>query len=81
MCSSDLWKKAYADGKLDNEPTTETGYKDKIEQLERMVGRLTMDSDILKKALKYATCHQRSNGNSSEIISPSLETYKGGARC
>lgn len=43
------WQKAYELGKLDNEPTTEEGYKQKIAQLERKVGQLTMEVDVLKK--------------------------------
>ena len=45
------WQKAYELGKLDNEPTTEEGYKQKIAQLERMVGQLTMENAVLKKVL------------------------------
>lgn len=75
------WKKAYSDGRLDNEPTTEAGYQDKLAELERMVGRLTMENELLKKALKLASRYQKSNGKSSEIISSPLETQKGGARC
>ncbi len=74
------WKKDYLDGKLDNEPVTDAGYKGKIEQLERMVGQLTMDKELLKKALKSANNHQKSNGKCSEIISPLTKTPKGGAR-
>ena len=74
------WKKDYLDGKLDNEPVTDAGYKHKIEQLERMVGQLTMDKELLKKALKSANSHQRSNGKCSEIISPLTRRSKGGAK-
>ena len=42
------WQKACELGKLDNEPITEEGYKDKIAQLERKEGQLTMDVDVLK---------------------------------
>lgn len=72
------WKKDYADGKLDNEPTTETGYQEKIAQLERMVGRMTMENDVLKKALRHV--HQQSNDGSSQIISPLSVVSKGGAK-
>jgi len=74
------WKKDYLDGKLDNEPVTDAGYKGKIEQLERMVGQLTMDKELLKKALKSANNHQKSSGKCSEIISPLTKTPRGGAR-
>jgi len=74
------WKKDYLDGKLDNEPVTDSGYKQKIEQLERMVGQLTMDKELLKKALKSANNHQRSNEKFSEIISPLTRRSKGDAK-
>ena len=74
------WKKDYLDGKLDNEPVTDAGYKHKIEQLERKVGQLTMDNELLKKALKSASNQKRSNGVSSEIISPLTRMSGGGAR-
>ena len=75
------WKKDYADGRLNNEPTTENGYKDKIAELERMIGRLAMDNDLLKKALQLTSCRHQSNGNSSVKTSPSLKVSKGGVRC
>ena len=74
------WKQDYLDGKLDNEPVTDAGYKHKIEQLERKVGQLIMDNELLKKALKSSSNPQRSNGRFSEIISPLTKMYIGGAR-
>ncbi len=74
------WKKDYADGKLDNEPSTELGYQEKIVQLERMVGRLTMEKDALKKALRSAHQHQQSKDSSSQITSPLSVASKGGAK-
>jgi len=35
------WKKQYSRGKFNNEPTEEAALKDRIEKLERLVGRLT----------------------------------------
>ena len=34
------WKKRYSRGKFDNKPTEEAALKDRIEKLERLVGRL-----------------------------------------
>ena len=75
------WKKDYADGKLNNEPRTEVGYNDKIADLERMIGRLTMDNQLLKKALQLTSCHQQSSDSLSKTTSPSLEVSKGGVKC
>ncbi|MBU2614770.1 MAG: transposase [Elusimicrobia bacterium] len=33
------WTEAFEHGRLNNEPTTEAGLQEKIEKLERMVGR------------------------------------------
>ena len=74
------WKKAYLDGKLDNEPVTEAGYKYKIEQLERKIGQLTMDNELLKKVLQSENNRKKSGGRSSEIISPLTRMSKGGAK-
>ena len=74
------WKQDYLYGKLDNEPVTDAGYKHKVEQLERRVGQLTMDNELLKKALKSANNHPKKNGRCSEIISPLTRRSKGGAK-
>jgi len=74
------WKKDYADGKLDNEPSTEAGYQERIAQLERMVGRLTMEKDALKKALRSVHQQQQPNDGSSQITSPLSVVSKGGAK-
>jgi transposase len=74
------WKKDYLDGKLDNEPVTDAGYKHKIEQLERKIGQLTMDNELLKKAIKSASNQKRSNGVCSGIVSPLTRMSGGGAR-
>ena len=74
------WKKDYAEGKLDNEPSTDAGYQEKIAQLERMVGRLTMEKDVLKKALRSVQQQQRSNAGSSQITSSLSVVSKGGVK-
>ena len=45
------WKKAYSLGRHNNEPTTEAGYQEKIDKLERKVCQLTMENDVLKAAI------------------------------
>jgi transposase len=74
------WKKDYAEGKLDNEPSTDAGYQEKIAQLERMVGRLTMEKDVLKKALRSVQQQHRSNAGSSQITSSLSVVSKGGVK-
>jgi len=36
------WKRQYSRGRFNNEPTKEAALKDRIEQLERLVSRLTL---------------------------------------
>jgi len=45
------WKKQYARGKLNNEPTGEGAPLERIGKLEQMLGKLTLEKDFLKKAL------------------------------
>ena len=42
--------------------------QDKIEKLERMVGKLAMDNEFLKKALQNNVSHQSGKENSSGPI-------------
>lgn len=45
------WKRQYSRGKSNNEPTEEAALKDRIEQLEKLVGRLTLENEFIKKGL------------------------------
>ena len=69
------WKKQYSLGKLNNEPIKEAALQDRVEQLERLVGKLTLENEFLKKALQNNVNHRGrkgslSNGKSSK---PSAE--------
>ena len=46
----------------DQRGTNAKGAKDRIVELERMIGRLTMENDILKKAKSWLGATRRSNG-------------------
>lgn len=66
------WKKQYARGKFNNEPTAEAALKDRIEKLERLVGRLTLENEFLKKGLEHSLSRSDRNEKSSssgEILS------------
>jgi len=56
------WKRQYSRGKFNNEPTEEGGLRDRIEQLERLVGRLTLENEFLKKGLQNSLSQSRRNG-------------------
>jgi len=59
------WKKQYGRGKFNNEPTAEAALKDRIEKLERLVGRLTLENEFLKKGLQNNLSRSERNGKSS----------------
>ena len=73
------WKKQYSRGKFNNEPTVEAALKDRIEKLERLVGRLTLENEFLKKGLQNSLCQSERNGKSSASGSASSAVYEKGA--
>ena len=72
------WKKQYSRGKFDNEPTDEGALKDRIEQLERLVGRLTLENEFLKKGLQHSLSQSQRSGKSSPLSSTSSGISAGG---
>lgn len=67
------WRRQYGRGKYDNEPTSEGLMSDRIRELERMVGRLTMENDLLKRAARLSMQKAESlqsgrNGSSSRSV-------------
>lgn len=75
-----LWEREYFDGMLDSKLVKENGYEHKIAQLERKIGQLTMDNELLKKALRSVDNLREISEKSSEIISPLTRMSKGGAK-
>ena len=59
------WKRQYSRGKFNNEPTEEAALKDRIEKLERLVGRLTLENEFLKRGLQNSLNQYQRNGKSS----------------
>ena len=73
------WKKQYSRGKFNNEPTEEGALKDRIEKLERLVGRLTLENEFLKKGLQHSISQSQRNGKSSPLSNTSSGISAGGA--
>ena len=65
------WKKQYSLGKFNNEPIEEAALRDKIEKLERLVGRLTLENEFLKKGLQVSVSQSQRNGK----LSPGASTF------
>ncbi len=73
------WKKQYGRGRFNNEPTAEAALVDRIEKLERLVGRLTLENEFLKKGLQNSLSQSPKNGKSSANGSTSSAASGGGA--
>ena len=74
------WKNRYLEGKLiEGKSANVKTLEAKIKDLEQMVGRLTMDNELLKKAMEYTL--QRRKENSLPITAKNLEGSNGGAKC
>ncbi|MEA3485148.1 MAG: transposase [Candidatus Aerophobetes bacterium] len=73
------WKRQYARGKFDNEPVQGAAMLDRINKLEQMLGKLTLENEFLKKALRNSLKEQERKENSLPLITPLSEVSKGGA--
>jgi transposase len=69
------WRKRYAEGKLE-ETASPSDKDERIKELERMVGRLTMENELLKKGVRFALL--RENERSSTISGPISNRSSGG---
>lgn len=70
------WREKYKRGQLDNEPTPEGAQLNKVAELERKVGQLTMENDLLKKAREL---YQKRINEQSSLMRPAA-VFKGGAK-
>lgn len=59
------WKKQYNRGRFNNEPTEEAALRDRVEKLERLVGRLTLENEFLKRGWQNSLSQAGRNGKSS----------------
>jgi len=59
------WKRQYARGKFNNEPTEEAALRDRVEKLERLVGKLALENEFLKRGLQNSLGQAERNGRSS----------------
>jgi len=73
------WKKQYSRGKFNSEPTDEATLRDRVEKLERLVGKLTLENEFLKKGLQSSFSQPRRNGLSSSNGGHSSVVSGGGA--
>ncbi len=85
------WRRHYGEGKLEEtvnpsgsggvvgrEELTTPPRDERIKELERMVGRLTMENELLKKGARFALARQ--NERSSLISGPTTNRSSGAAK-
>ncbi len=73
------WKKRYEGrGLVEGPSQSEKALSARNSELERMVGRLTMENELLKKTVEYTLRRRREN--SSPITAKSLAASRGGAK-
>ena len=72
------WKKQYADGKLDLEPSREADLEARVRELERLLGKVTMENEFLKKAVRNSLKQAEIKRSSLPKTTPSSKVLKGG---
>jgi transposase-like protein len=73
------WKRQYADGKLDPEPSREAELEARVHELERLLGKVTLENEFLKKAVRNSLKQAQKKESSLPRTAPSSKTLKGGA--
>jgi transposase len=73
------WKRQYAQGKLDPEPSREAELASRVRELERLVGKLTLENEFLKKAIRNSLKESERKDASLPKIAPLSKAFKGGA--
>jgi len=70
------WKEQYAQGRLADSEGAGESQQQRIQELERMVGQLTMENALLKRAVAYTL--QRRSEASSPLSGPRAARSRGG---
>ena len=72
------WKRYYSEGKLDPEPSKEAEPAARVRELERLVIKLTLENELLKKALQRRLKQTEKSGSSLPRIAPLSKAFKRG---
>jgi transposase len=73
-----IWKRHYAQGKLDPEPSREAELAARVRELERLLGKVTLENEFLKKAVQNSLKQAEKRGASLSKIAPLSKAFKGG---
>jgi transposase len=72
------WKKQYAQGKLDSDTSREAELQARVRDLEQLLGKLTLENEFLKKALRNSLKQSETKGSSLPKTAASSAALKGG---
>jgi transposase len=72
------WKRQYAAGKLDPEPSKEAELAARVRELERLLGKVTLENEFLKKAVRNSLKQAEKRDSSLPKIAPLSKAFKGG---
>jgi transposase len=73
------WKRQYAAGKLNAEPSREAELVARVHELERLLGKVTLENEFLKKAVQNNLKRTEKRESSLPKIAPLSKAFKGGA--
>jgi transposase len=74
------WRRQYTQGKLDPEPSREAELAARVRELERMLGKVTLENEFLKKAVRNSLRQAEKKESSLPKIAPLSKVFKGGAK-
>ncbi len=72
------WKRHYTQGKLDLEPSREAELAARVQELERMLGKVTLENEFLKRAVRNSLRQAEKKDSSLPKITPLSKAFKGG---
>lgn len=72
------WKRQYAGGKLDPDPSREAELEARVRELERLLGKVTLENEFLKKAVRNSLKQTQKKESLLPKTAPSSKTLKGG---
>lgn len=72
------WRRQYTQGKLDHEPSREAELAARVKELERLLGKVTLENEFLKKAVRNSLKHAEKKESSLPKITPLSKAFKGG---
>ena len=72
------WKRQYAEDKLEAEPSREAELVARVRELERLLGKVTLENEFLKKAARNSLKQAEKKESSLPKIVPLSRAFKGG---